>query len=173
MKNLILILAILGLAACGGGGDKSKSASSNSGSTNASPSASPPGVTEYVDYVTFQRLINDVRADNGAGPLSYNAVLAKAAQAHADDMQAKGYFSHDGLDGSDPGDRITAAGYNWRAFGENIAEGQVTESEVLVSWTTSPGHHANNIDPSFEEFGLAKAGSGWETLWVLVLATKR
>ena len=75
--------------------------------------------------------------------------------------------------GSSPGDRITAAGYNWRTYGENIAQGQTSQQQVLTGWTNSPGHHRNNINPNFEEFGLGKAGTGGSTRWVLVLATEQ
>jgi len=110
---------------------------------------------------------------NAAGPVAFDARLANAAQGHADDMRANNYFSHTGLNGSTPGDRITDAGYQWRTYGENIARGQTSEQEVFDAWTNSPGHHANNINPNFEDFALSKSGTGNNTYWVLLLATEQ
>ena len=170
MKSYLAVIAISVLGACSSG------ASSTGGAAPGAPTApstptTPTTPTTPVD-TSFRGMLNDVRASNGAGPLSYDARLGAAAQGHADDMLANNYFSHTGLNGSSPGDRITATGYVWRTYGENIAKGQTSEEQVLQGWTNSPGHHANNINPAFEDYALAKAGSGSNTYWVLVLATE-
>jgi uncharacterized protein YkwD len=126
-----------------------------------------------VNNASFSGLLNNVRSANSASPVKFDARLSNAAQNHANDMLAKNYFSHTGLDGSTPGDRITAAGYNWRTYGENIAQGHPNQEAVFQGWTNSPGHHANNINPNFEDFGLAKAGTGADARWVLVLGAER
>ncbi len=105
--------------------------------------------------------------------MTFDARLGRAAQGHANDMLANNYFSHTGLNGSSPGDRITAQGYRWRTYGENIARGQQDEAAVLNAWQNSSGHRANNENRNFEDFGLAKAGSGSNKYWVLVLATEQ
>lgn len=190
MKWVLPIIAISALSACGGAstggsggaGSLPTSTTAPPPSASAPPSTTPPstggGSTPPpsgggADNASFATLLNDVRLSNGAGSVSFDARLANAAQGHADDMRANNYFSHTGLNGSSPGDRITAAGYNWRTYGENIAQGQQSEQEVMTGWTNSPGHHANNINPNFEDFALAKAGSGSNTYWVLVLATEQ
>ena len=83
-------------------------------------------------------------------------------------MLANNYFSHTSIDGRTLSQRVTATGYQWRKVGENIGQGQTSESEVLEGWVGSASHHANNIDPDFEEFGLGRAGTGAQTRWVLV-----
>ena len=88
-------------------------------------------------------------------------------------MLDNNYFSHTGLNGSTAGERATAAGYNWRTVGENIAAGFNSESSVLDAWVNSPGHQANNINPNFEEFGLGYASSGSGNRWVLMLGAQR
>lgn len=186
MKWFIPILAVSALSACGGattGGGSSVLPTSTTAPPAATtpPSTSPPssgGSTPPptgggANNASFATLLNDVRLTNGAGNVAFDARLANAAQGHADDMRANNYFSHTGLNGSSPGDRITAAGYNWRTYGENIARGQQSEEAVMTAWTNSPGHHANNINPNFEDFALAKAGSGSNTYWVLVLASEQ
>jgi len=122
---------------------------------------------------SFGTLINSVRAAAGAAPVTYNAQLDAAAQAHSDDMLAQDYFSHTGANGSSIGDRATAAGYNWRAIGENIAQGQGNENLAMNGWISSPGHQANNVRTSFKEFGLGRAGTGSATRWTLVLGAQQ
>lgn len=178
MKWFISIVALSALSACGGastGGGASGLPASSTAPPPTSPSTGPtaPSTGGGANNASFATLLNDVRLTNGAGNVTFDARLANAAQGHADDMRTNNYFSHTGLNGSSPGDRITAAGYKWRTYGENIARGQQSEQEVLTAWTNSPGHHANNINPNFEDFALAKAGSGSNTYWVLVLASEQ
>ncbi len=183
MRNLLSVCTICALAACGGGGGTGATTSTSSAvSTGQTPAATVPPVAARttnpaagasVDQAAFTSLLNNVRVANSAAPVAFDGRLATAAQGHADDMLANGYFSHTGQNGSTPGDRITAAGYRWRTYGENIARGQQSEAEVMQDWTNSSGHHANNINPAFEDFGIAKAGTGGNAHWVLVLGTER
>jgi uncharacterized protein YkwD len=91
----------------------------------------------------------------------WNNQLESAAVAHAADMYKNNYFSHTGSDNSTPGDRIRNAGYNWTAYGENIAKGYTTEQAVMAAWIQSEEHCINIMNPAFTEFGAAKAGSYW------------
>ncbi|MDZ7906655.1 MAG: hypothetical protein U5N55_13495 [Cypionkella sp.] len=58
-----------------------------------------------------------------------------------------------------------------RLSGKILAKGKPRSKTAKLEhgWTGSPGHHANNINPAFEDFGLARAGSGADRYWVLVL----
>lgn len=125
-----------------------------------------------VEDASFATLINSVRSASGAAPVTYNAQLNTAAQSHSNDMLAQGYFSHTGANGSTIGQRATAAGYNWTAIGENIAQGQANENLAMNGWISSPGHQANNVGTQFKEFGLGRAGSGAATRWTLVLGSQ-
>ena len=82
-------------------------------------------------------LVNVERAAEGLPPLSVDASLASAARAHSEDMGLQDYFSHTGLDGRSPADRIADAGYAWNYMGENIAAGQPTPEDVIDSWMAS------------------------------------
>ncbi|UUN30327.1 sigma-70 family RNA polymerase sigma factor [Streptomyces sp. FIT100] len=110
-------------------------------------------------------LVNAERAEAGCGPVSANGKLATAATGHSADMAARDYFDHTSPDGEDPGDRITAAGYSWSTYGENIARGQQTPASVMESWMNSPGHRANILNCSFKELGVgihdASGGPWW------------
>ncbi|SHH02840.1 Uncharacterized conserved protein YkwD, contains CAP (CSP/antigen 5/PR1) domain [Cognatiyoonia sediminum] len=169
MKSFIPVILLVLTAACGGTSVPTNSASFAAAPT---PTASTPSRGTTGD-VSFQGLLNEVRSDAGSAPVTYNAQLDVAAQRHAQDMLDNNYFSHTGLNGSSVGDRATAAGYNWRTVGENIAAGFSSESSVLQAWVDSPGHQANNINPAFEEFGLGYAANGSGNRWVLVFGAQR
>ncbi|MFE9294523.1 CAP domain-containing protein [Streptomyces niveus] len=123
----------------------------------------PDGGGGFADQVTT--LVNAERAKAGCGPVSANSQLQTAALRHSQDMAAKDYFDHNSPDGKDPGDRITAAGYRWTTYGENIARGQQTAAEVMKGWMNSPGHRANILNCAFKEIGIgvhdASGGPWW------------
>jgi uncharacterized protein YkwD len=108
-------------------------------------------------------LVNSERGKVGCSPLTLNAKLSKAAQDHSADMASHQNMSHTGSDGSDPGQRITTAGYTWSAYGENVAFGYSTPEAVMAGWMSSPGHKRNILDCDFKEIGvgLAQPGSYW------------
>ena len=168
LKVLTAISTPVFLAACGGSGSTGQMVT---GMPN--PDISPGGyqIDPTMD-ASFGTLINGVRATNGVGALAYNAQLDQAAQGHAEDMLANGYFSHTGQNGSTVGTRVAATGYVATAVGENIARGQTSEQQVLNDWVGSPLHQANNVNAVFNEFGLGQSGSGSNAHWVLVFGAQ-
>lgn len=109
-------------------------------------------------------------------PVTLNETLNLAAQWHSEDMASQNYFSHTGLDGRDPGQRISDAGYNWRTYGENIAAGYDTVTETMTQWINSPGHCANLMNPSFQEVGLGMiemSGNRYGIYWTQNFGTHR
>ncbi|MFD8418109.1 sigma-70 family RNA polymerase sigma factor [Streptomyces sp. NPDC059668] len=139
-----------------------RSASPAKASASAPKAAAAPTTT--VGQVVA--LVNKERATAGCGPLTEDAQLEKAAQAHSEDMDARNFFEHTNPDGADPGQRITAAGYRWSTYGENIAQGQQTPEAVMESWMNSPGHRANILNCSFKNIGVGVhngSGGPWWT----------
>lgn len=67
-----------------------------------------------------------------APPLGLDTALNNAAYLHATDMAGDDYFDHVSRDGTRFDERITAAGYDWRAAGENIAAGQRNAGAVVA-----------------------------------------
>jgi uncharacterized protein YkwD len=112
-----------------------------------------------------------------APPLVWNARLAEAAGAHSSDMASRHYFSHDSRDGRGVQDRVEAAGYRWRALGENIAAGPETLVAVVTGWQRSDSHCANLMNPVFAEAGLAcvaaAQGDRYGRYWTLDLGAPR
>jgi uncharacterized protein YkwD len=128
-------------------------------------------------------LVNNARAQTrscgvmsyqAAPALAWNCKLENAAQSHSASMAENNYFSHTGIDGSSPGDRISAAGYHWSTYGENIAAGYEDAQSVMQSWLTSSGHCANIMNTSFKEVGVGLVtGSGsYGNYWTQVFATQ-
>ncbi|MFK0227427.1 sigma-70 family RNA polymerase sigma factor [Streptomyces sp. NPDC090303] len=127
---------------------------SGSGSGSGSDSGSGSTQQEVID------LVNTERSKAGCGPLTEHPLLTKAAQGHSDDMAARDFFDHTNPDGDGPGERVTAAGYAWSTYGENIAKGQATPAQVMDSWMNSPGHRANILNCAFKEIGIGLHSSG-------------
>ncbi|MFL6262475.1 MAG: CAP domain-containing protein [Thermoanaerobaculia bacterium] len=121
--------------------------------------------------------VNAERKQAGVAPLRPNPRLDQAAQSHAQDMLARHYFAHESPEGKTVRERARAAGYDWRAIGENIAEGQLSVEEVMDTWMHSPPHRRNILDRDFKELGvglaLGRSGGEWQTEWVQTFGTKR
>jgi uncharacterized protein YkwD len=94
-----------------------------------------------------------------APPLQSNALLRRAAEAHAQDMISHDYFAHSGYDGSTPAQRVTATGYRYQIVGENIASGPDSAAEAADGWLASPAHCENIMDPRFSDSGIAYAAT--------------
>ncbi|WP_435241054.1 sigma-70 family RNA polymerase sigma factor [Streptomyces cucumeris] len=134
--------------------------------TTAPPTkADPPPSNSSAFAQQVMELVNIERGKVGCSPVRLNDKLNSAAQGHSDDMAARGYFDHTAPNGSDPGDRITAAGYPWRTYGENIAKGQQTPAAVMDSWMNSPGHRQNILNCDFTEMGIGVNRGGGGPTW--------
>jgi uncharacterized protein YkwD len=122
----------------------------------------------FLGHVSFDLLLNDTRGLRGVSEVSENAALNRAASDHARDMVRHNYLSHTGRNGSTPGDRAAAAGYDWDYISENIARGFTTEEGVMNGWMASPSHRDNILDPRAEDFGLGRV----DNTWVLMLGSQ-
>ncbi|RMG16936.1 MAG: CAP domain-containing protein [Planctomycetota bacterium] len=107
--------------------------------------------------------LNAYRVANGLNALTLDAEATRAAKAHAEDMQGRDYFSHQtpAPENWDPGDRLSllgASGYS--GWGENIARGQQTPTDVMTAWQNSPGHDANMLNPNWTHVGVGVEHDG-------------
>lgn len=115
---------------------------------------------------------NEQRRTANQPELTIDPLLTAAAQAKADDMAARNYWSHDTPDGKSPWTFISAAGYNYDLAGENLAYGFNSADETVIGWMNSPGHRANLLNPSYQNvgFGIITApdyqGKGEQTIVV-------
>jgi uncharacterized protein YkwD len=93
-----------------------------------------------------------------AAPLAMEPRLRCSARLHSGYMAETGDFDHvESQNGSNPFDRMEAAGYEFWTAGENIALGQGSPREVVGGWLESDGHCANIMNPEFTELGVGYA----------------
>jgi len=113
------------------------------------------------------RLTNDEREEKGCSRLRLDSRLRTAARRQSTDMARFGYMSHTGQDGSDPGQRMRAAGYDTSGgWAENVARGYPTPSAVMTGWMNSPGHRANILNCSLHALGVGVVrSSGGRYYW--------
>lgn len=119
-----------------------------------------PVVTVDASAITSSTVIslaNAARVEGGLEKLTSNGLLASAAQAKANDMLAKQYFSHNTPSGETPWTFIKAAGYSYVTAGENLAIDFSEAESVQSAWMNSPGHRANIMNKSFQEIGIGIA----------------
>ncbi len=105
--------------------------------------------------------------ESAKGVLAHNTTLEDAALFHSDWMLDNDIFSHDGVDGSDPGDRMAAAGYEFTgswAWRENLAWSGTTGSLDLEQAILdhheglyrSAGHRQNTFATNIREIGISQ-----------------
>jgi uncharacterized protein YkwD len=182
------------LAACGGGGADPEPAAAAA----PAPAASGPGGGGAVASATgtcglpnftaaVLARVNQFRAAGAscgsrgayapAPGLAWHLALTQAADSHSRDMVANNFFSHTGADGSSAGQRITAAGYSWSSYGENIAAGQASINAVVDGWMASDGHCANIMNAPLTDIGVAcvpgSASTAYPTYWTMDLGRSR
>lgn len=119
---------------------------------------------------TILRLVNEVRSEGckcgdlyygPVNPVTWNETVEEAAQNHSDDMYENNFFDHYGSDGSTAGVRLADVGYQWSAYGENIAMGYVSAESVFYGWLGSKGHCENIMSPNVTHMGTAVRGVYW------------
>lgn len=104
-------------------------------------------------------LINAQRIANRLEPFKILPTCVKMAQEHADDMIARGYFSHDSPTETFA-QRVKRYGLDQGWVGENIAQAGSAQAAVSA-WMNSPGHKANILNTSFRSSGLGFNNGDW------------
>ena len=94
-------------------------------------------------------LINQERAAHHLPVLTASPLLNNSAQRWTNAMVSSDQFTH----GMNFAGRISAAGYDWRSAGENIATGYATPRSVVAAWMASTGHCQNILNPSYRNIG--------------------
>jgi uncharacterized protein YkwD len=137
--------------------------------------SSPPQVLGVATNLTASELLIDtnmIRANNQQGDLALNKELNAAAQAKANDMAQRNYWSHKTPDGDAPWVFLNDNGYKYQAAGENLAYGFMNADQILTGWMGSKEHKANILNGNFQHvgFGIANArnfqGKGSTTIVV-------
>ena len=125
---------------------------------------------------TVVDLINQRRSENGLAPVTLVSELTQSSRRHSRDMADNNFTSHTGSDGSDAGERMEEAGYDWIRWGEIIAWGFGGNPESAVNWwMNSDGHRAIILDGRYEDFGVGYArneNSDWVHYWTVNFGTR-
>jgi uncharacterized protein YkwD len=107
--------------------------------------------------LTANELLQDTNIDRGQhqeGALAVNPALDAAAQAKANDMVQRNYWSHTSPNGTTPWDFIKNSGYNYQSAGENLAYGFMNAGAILTGWMNSPEHRANILNSNYQDVGF-------------------
>ncbi|MBI2285434.1 CAP domain-containing protein [Candidatus Saccharibacteria bacterium] len=102
---------------------------------------------------------NSARSQNGVAALKTNSKLTAAAQAKANDMATRNYWSHNTPEGNPPWTFVTAQGYSYQKLGENLAAGFSSEQSTVNGWMGSAPHRENLLDSAFSEVGFGWANN--------------
>lgn len=154
MRWAVACAVLTVLTACGGGSD-------DAGAERQYPAAVPSSlsgpVAGHIDR------LQEVRSRLGLPPMSWNGLLAKAAQSHADYLTLHGVVGHAedptlaGFTGTGYWERANRAGYP-TAMGETIIHGNATTYAEGRSYLDvllySPGHRAYLLASDLDEFGV-------------------
>ncbi|MFF0558923.1 sigma-70 family RNA polymerase sigma factor [Streptomyces sp. NPDC004266] len=116
-------------------------------------------------------LVNRLRASAGCAPLRTDPRLVEAARRYARDMAARGYYGHSSPEGDFADARITAAGYDWSAWAENLARGAADPETVVEDWRDGAMHERNMLDCRYRDTGVATVPGSGGRIWVQQLAT--
>lgn len=119
-------------------------------------------VLAYATNMSISGLLsstNSARNGEGAAALQLNSKLIAAAQAKAEDMANRNYWSHNTPEGNPPWIFVNNQGYAYQKLGENLAAGFNDEQAAINGWLASPPHKENLMDTSFSEVGFGFANN--------------
>lgn len=117
------------------------------------------GVPDTASENQMFAMVNSEREKVGLPDLVFDFSLQKIARAHAQDMLVRGYFSHYTPEGLSPFDRMSQAGIQYSAAGENLA----FSPNVMLAMQglmNSPGHRANILSKDFGRVGIGVIDAG-------------
>ncbi|MBC9786551.1 hypothetical protein H1S01_19025 [Heliobacterium chlorum] len=100
-------------------------------------------------------LTNGARKMMGQHTLIWSEEAAEVIGGHNRDMIENGYFGHESPSKGNLGDRLQAAGVDYKIAGENLAMGQVDAIEAIFGWLNSEGHRENLSNDKFRELGVS------------------
>jgi uncharacterized protein YkwD len=139
------------------------------------PTPTPDTATFAAQVVEYT---NEYRREQGCSDLVLEERLTRAAQDHSADMAMNDYFSHTGLNGSTPWDRIKATGYQYSTAAENIYAGATTPEQAVEGWYNSEGHRNNMLNCDMVHIGVGyyklendTGNVNYTTYWTQVFAS--
>ena len=126
---------------------------------------------QMLDLVNHDRIDPSTQQETKgrARPLQWDGRLAEVARLHSEEMAREGFFGHEGMDGSQPFNRVSRAGIQWRSTGENIAKCRdVEEAEAIFMDEPKfqQNHRGNILNPAYTHIGVGIASGPDGTLYI-------
>lgn len=108
-------------------------------------------------------LVNAERAKVNLPALTMTTKLNEAALVRAKETVQS--FSHTRPNGSSFSTVLKENGISFQGAGENIAWGQRTPEQVVLTWMNSEGHRANILNPKYTSIGVGYYINGATPYW--------
>ena len=114
------------------------------------------------------RLVNEIRAESGLKPLTYDWELSRVARYKSQDMKDNKYFAHNSPVYGTPFQMIRNFGISFRSAGENIAKDYATPQLVVNAWMNSSSHRANILNANYTKIGVGYVADGryWTQMFI-------
>jgi uncharacterized protein YkwD len=158
MRIAVVAAGLVGLVACGPAEGDGDSGVDSTFSTSTWDDAWATAEDEVLELANQRRAIGGRCGTDSfppSGPLVMDPLLRGLARDFSRRMAEEQFFDHFAPDGSDPFDRMEAAGFAGALpWGENIAAGYPTADQVFAGWMSSPGHCANILEPTYGAIGI-------------------
>lgn len=124
--------------------------------------------------LAFLSLINGERQKLGLSSLQLAPALSRAAQIHADDMVARGYYELASPEGKDIDDWAVEAGYDAQFLTEKILRTSSSPETVVAQWGRfADTHRASLFHPDVEELGVGISEMEGRALYTLAFARSK
>lgn len=119
--------------------------------TNTVTSGNDLNISQIISLTNNERKSNNSDLVN----LKENSLLKKIAIIRVRDMFNNQYFEHNSPTGDNVSKEAKNNNYSYITIGENIALGNFSGSNGLVTaWMNSPGHRANILNTRYTEIGV-------------------
>ena len=133
--------------------------------------ATPPARADMALADGLIAEVNAVRASQGLDPLAPDSALCAVAAAHAADQARAARMTHEGTDGTDIGQRLVRAGYDYARAKEAVAVGWGKPRNVTRGWWYSPDHRDTLLAHPASEVGVGVVhGADGKAYWTLIVA---
>ena len=121
-------------------------------------------------YQEMLGYVNELRATEGADPVTLDSSLSLAATVRALEIAWSGKISHTRPNGTRCFTVLEDLGITVHAAGENIAGYNPNAKHTFNQWYNSEGHHKNMVDKDFTRLGVGKVTLNGQTHWVQMFA---
>ena len=148
------------------GSEESSEPAAATPAPQAAAAEDPSNTAPDTEAGSLLKMVNDLRAEYGLAPLTWSDDLASCASTraaelpYASDEQNMSHIRPDGSEWWTVNPSIM--------YGENIACGQQSASEVFQAWVNSPSHKENMLSSSYTTMGAAvciSSDGAYGTYW--------